>query len=87
MVYETKSEKHRKIKDGKVNTPLSILFDDCPDELRVYMEYCRGLGFEDEPDYDYILSIFNSLAKKEKINLNDGIFDWSVKATAISKFK
>jgi casein kinase 1 len=39
------------------------------------MHYVRGLGFEDEPDYDYLRALFTQACKNagEK---EDGIYDW-----------
>ena len=44
------------------------------------------MRFKDEPDYHYILNLFKSLALKEEIDLDDGRFDWNIKAVAIKKF-
>ena len=50
------------------------------------MEYCRNLKFDQEPDYAYMISIFRDLAKAKQLDLDDGVFDWSVKATCILKY-
>ena len=50
------------------------------------MNYCRNMEFEEEPDYNYIFSLINRMAIREKIDLYDNIYDWSVKAVTIEKY-
>ena len=52
------------------------LCKDCPIEFSMYLNYCKGLRFEEDPDYDYLRRLFRNLAKKKKIEY-DWIFDWS----------
>ena len=47
------------------------------------MHYSKNLNFEEEPDYKYLLTLFTSLADKEKIDLNDNMYDWSVRAVTL----
>ena len=42
----------------------------------MYLNYCKGLRFEEDPDYDYLRRLFRNLAKKNEIEY-DWIFDWS----------
>ena len=48
-----KAEKYQNIKKKKLETTLDQLCKGYPGEFKDYMEYCRGLKFEDEPDYKY----------------------------------
>ena len=50
------------------------------------MHYCRNLEFQQIPDYDYLTSIFRELARSEKMDLDDKVYDWNIKATCILKF-
>jgi len=50
------------------------------------MHYCRNLEFKQIPDYDYLISIFRKLARREKMDLDDKVYDWNIKATCILEF-
>jgi hypothetical protein len=65
---------------------LSELCFDLPKEFKTYMRYCRNLHFQETPDYDYLISIFRKLARKEKMDLDDKVYDWNIKATCILEF-
>ena len=40
------------------------LFEDCPKELEIYMNYCRNLNFDENPDYKFLLGLFSNLEKQ-----------------------
>ena len=44
---------------------------DCPIEFSMYLNYCKGLRLEEDPDYDYLRRLFRNLAKKNEIE-----YDW-----------
>ena len=44
------------------------------------------MGFNDEPEYDYLLSLLEDYAYSLKIDLYDNVYDWLVKSTTILKF-
>ena len=74
--FENKKEKIQKIFELKKKISLIRLCKDLPDEIRIYMEYCRNLNFEQKPSYEYLRSLFRKiLIKIEKIN--DNIFFWN----------
>ena len=60
----------------KQQTATKKLCDGCPIEFSMFLNYCKGLRFEEDPDYDYLRRLFRNLAKKNKIEY-DWIFDWS----------
>ncbi len=41
------------------------------------MDYTRGLGFKDKPDYDFLKRLFKELFVREGFQL-DSVFDWTV---------
>jgi len=45
------------------------------EEFNKYLSYVRNLGFEDEPDYNYLRDLF-TLALKNSGETEDGIYDW-----------
>mmetsp|Transcript_13578 Transcript_13578/g.21197 ORF Transcript_13578/g.21197 Transcript_13578/m.21197 type:complete len:201 (+) Transcript_13578:451-1053(+) len=79
----SKNERYQKIKEKKISTSVAELCKDCPTEFNRYMDYCKNLKFTEEPDYKFMKEQFASLAKKEDINLEDNLWDWSVRAVTI----
>lgn len=81
-----RNEKYKIIKEMKTSITIEQLTKDCPSEFTDYMNYCRKLKFKEKPDYTHLQNLFSTLATKEGINLDERVFDWSVKATCIKKF-
>ena len=42
------------------------------------MEYCLGLKYDEEPNYQMLLDLVEEIAKRERIELNDRCFDWNL---------
>ena len=38
-----------------------------PEEFKIYLDYCRQLRFEDNPDYNYLRRLFRDLLKHNVI--------------------
>ncbi|CAH1405222.1 unnamed protein product [Nezara viridula] len=73
----TKKQKYEKISEKKMSTPVDSLCKDFPAEFGMYLNYCRGLKFEEAPDYMYLRQLFSILFR----TLNhkyDYMFDWSL---------
>lgn len=73
----TKKQKYEKISEKKMSTPVEVLCKGFPAEFTMYLNYCRGLRFEEAPDYKYLRQIFRILFR----TLNhqyDYIFDWTM---------
>ena len=74
--FENKSDKLKKIYYLKKKIPLSRLCKYVPEEIRIYMDHCKNLTFEQAPSYEYLRGLFiQILAKFQKIN--DNIFFWN----------
>jgi len=61
----------------KMSTPVEILCKGFPAEFAMYLNYCRGLRFEEAPDYMYLRQLFRILFR----TLNhqyDYTFDWTM---------
>ena len=71
-------ERYKLITEKKLSISTERLCHELPDELKDYLNYCKGLKFEEEPDYEYLKGLFRQLASRLKIEL-DGRFDWSAK--------
>ena len=41
------------------------------------MNYCRRLGFEENPDYAYLKSLFEGLMKDMNYEV-DGVYEWTL---------
>ena len=61
-----------------MNTPVETLCRGFPDELMVYLNYCKGLRFEEKPDYGYLKRLFKELFFRESYEC-DFIYDWVLK--------
>ena len=49
-----------------------------PEEFAKYINYCKGLMFEEKPDYNYMRQLFKSLMTRSEYT-NDGRYDWILK--------
>ncbi|KAL6445503.1 hypothetical protein ACFW04_000816 [Cataglyphis niger] len=73
----TKKQKYEKISEKKMSTPVEVLCKGFPAEFAMYLNYTRGLRFEESPDYMYLRQLFRILFR----TLNhqyDFTFDWTM---------
>ena len=42
----------------KISTRSDVLCSNLPSCFRMYLDYCKNLGFYDEPNYDYLKGLF-----------------------------
>ena len=71
----TKHDKYHKIMEKKMSTSVDQLCAGFPFEFATYLNYCRGLRFEDKPDYNYLRRLFKDLLQREGFEI-DKPFDW-----------
>ncbi|KAJ3378478.1 casein kinase I [Lobulomyces angularis] len=71
----TNKQKYQKIGEKKQCTSVRELSEGFPEEFDKYLIYARNMKFEDEPDYDYMISLFKSVLYNIGEE-DDGIFDW-----------
>lgn len=57
----TNKEKYEKIGAKKQATPIKELVEGYPWEFARYLEYCRSLPFEADPDYNFVLNLMRGL--------------------------
>jgi serine/threonine protein kinase len=62
-----------KIGDKKLTTQTEDLCKDMPDCFRLFLEYVRKLKFEQKPDYNHIIDLFNQDITKLNITPQ---YDW-----------
>jgi hypothetical protein len=64
---------------------LETLCKGYPIEYKEYMEYCRSLKFEEDPDYKYCISLFDKCMKRN--SLDPKLHDFIWKQNRLSKDK
>lgn len=82
----TKKQKYERISEKKMSTHIEVLCKGFPAEFAMYLNYCRGLRFEEGPDYMYLRQLFRILFRTLS-HQYDYVFDWTIlkqKATAAS---
>ncbi|KAG9007725.1 casein kinase I [Tulasnella sp. JGI-2019a] len=71
----TNKQKYEKIGEKKQTTVIRELCEGYPDEFGIYLNYVRKLGFEENPDYDFLRDLFTKVLKNIG-EVDDGVFDW-----------
>ncbi|CAF1067984.1 unnamed protein product [Rotaria sp. Silwood1] len=72
-----KSAKYEKICERKLHTSLESLCINMPSEFSTYLKYCRNLEFTDEPNYHYLLELFDDLFVRHAF-VRDYVYDWNL---------
>lgn len=70
-----KEERYKLIGEHKLNNNLWECFEDSPDEFIVFLNYCRKLDFDEDPDYEYLRNILVNLYKLHGYSV-DQDYDW-----------
>ena len=72
---------NNKLKYEKIGTtkqrlsPEKLLSDGIPEQFATYLKYCRNLKFDEDPDYDYLISLMDE-ALNTSGSVEDGHYDW-----------
>ena len=64
--------------DSRVRRHLQVdgpLTEIIPEEFAISMNYVRKLGFEENPDYDFLRELFTKVLKTTG-EQDDGVYDW-----------
>jgi len=87
LKVNAKDEKYHMIMMSKITTSIRKLCDGCPDEFSDYMAYVKSIGYAQDPNYEYLRSLFKRIFVKEKFQ-NDGNFEWTrIKPRKASEIK
>jgi len=78
----TKQEKYTKILERKMAISPSVLCRGCPEVFNQYLNYCKGLRFEEKPDYTHLTNLFVELGIQQGFTF-DRNFDWSEVASPV----
>ena len=73
-------QQFEKIAEKKYNTTFEELTKGHPEEFLLYFKHCDSLQFEDEPNYDYLISLFKNVINKYCI---DCLYDYDWKKNTI----
>ena len=74
---QNKKQKYEKISEKKMSTPIEVLCKGFPAEFCMYLNYCRGLRFEESPDYMYLKQLFRIMFRTLNYEY-DYVFDWTL---------
>jgi serine/threonine protein kinase len=84
LKLDRKDDRYRKIYEKKKNTTPKELCKDYPQEFEDYLTYCRNLEFEQDPDYEYLKSLFYKVLQTIKFGFNL-VYDWTDKSKATTQ--
>lgn len=73
----TKKQKYERISEKKMSTPVEVLCKGFPAEFAMFLNYCRGLAFDESPDYMYLRQLFRILFRTMNYQY-DYTFDWTI---------
>jgi hypothetical protein len=73
---KNKDERYKKILQKKMDTTAEELCQGFPKEFEQYIEYTRGMEYEEEPDYEKLREYFTNILEK-KNEVFDYIYVWS----------
>ena len=72
---DKRDDRYKKIYEKKkATTPEELCFG-FPNEFTEYVKYTRNLDFEQNPDYNYLKTLFDNVMKANNVK-NDFMFDW-----------
>ncbi|CAG99647.1 casein kinase YCK3 [Kluyveromyces lactis] len=55
--------------------PTDLLTPEIPKQFAEYLSYCRSLRFDQDPDYDYLISLMTQIMQENGYE-EDGHYDW-----------
>ena len=73
---KNKEDKYSKILNIKKNLDTKNLLNNSPKELCDYLNYCKQLEYEQEPDYNYLIGLFKNIIFNILKETIDYKFDW-----------
>lgn len=68
--------RYEAIAEKKLSTPIHVLCQSCPVEFQMFLQYTRGLKFDETPDYSYLRMLFRVLLNSLGYEM-DHVFDWT----------
>ena len=74
----TEKQKYEKVSEKKMSTPLEVLCRGYPEEFKIYLDYCRKLGFAEKPNYTHLRMLFRNLFRQTFKCQPDYTYDWTI---------
>ncbi len=71
-----KEKRYEKIGNEKLNSVPWTHFETSPGEFILFLKYCRGLDFDEDPDYNYLRNLLGNLYKHHGFP-TDNLYEWS----------
>lgn len=71
-----KEKRYEAIGQEKLNVAPWTHFETSPGEFILFLKYCRGLDFDEDPDYNYLRNLLGNLYKHHGFEA-DNLYDWS----------
>ena len=81
---KNKEERYKKIMEKKIATSAEELCRGFPKQFTDYINYTRGLQYEQDPDYDYLKNLFITTLNNEGFNI-DCYYDWDKQTIQYSR--
>ena len=75
--FKKKEDRFKKIYDMKRKISSEELCKDLDEEFKIYLDYTKLLGFTEEPNYNYLRSLFIKVMKKNDFKY-DFVYDWNL---------
>ena len=75
LKIDKREDRYKKICDKKKSTSAEELCAGFPKEFALYINYTRNMGFDAEPNYDYLRSLFKTVMDNYGYK-NDNDYDW-----------
>lgn len=85
MPGRSKDEKYNNIKRKKKEVTIDELCLNQPTEFKEYMQYCRSLSFTADPDYRYILNLFETCMERNGFDIKTPDFIWNKNRLVLEK--
>ena len=76
LATKTKEERYKKILEKKIEITSAELCEDLPEEFEKFLEYAKNLEYLEQPDYEMLRGLFNTVLRKEHYKF-DYIYDWT----------
>lgn len=71
-----KRHRHDMIHEVKAQSSMRDVCRELAPQFLQYMQYCRGLDYTDEPDYDYCAGLFRNALSHLSLRTDYSVYDW-----------
>jgi len=75
LKIDRREDRYKKICDKKKSTSADELCAGFPPEFKTYINYTRNMGFDAEPDYEYLRKLFQKVMESYNYK-HDYEYDW-----------